>query len=73
MWPVIFPLAIKGLGPFTKQGSSYLVMAIVGGAIIPPLMGLISTHGGGLRVAFIMPALCYAYLLYYALSGYRVR
>jgi FHS family L-fucose permease-like MFS transporter len=73
MWPVIFPLAIKGLGPFTKQGSSYLVMAIVGGAIIPPLMGFISTHGGGLRVAFAIPALCYAYLLYYALSGYRVR
>jgi FHS family L-fucose permease-like MFS transporter len=73
MWPVIFPLAIKGLGPFTKKGSSYLIMAIVGGAIIPPLMGFISTHGGGLRVAFAIPALCYAYLLYYALSGYRVR
>jgi FHS family L-fucose permease-like MFS transporter len=73
MWPVIFPLAIKGLGPFTKQGSSYLVMAIVGGAIIPPMMGFIATHGGGLRLAFALPALCYAYLLYYALSGYRVR
>jgi FHS family L-fucose permease-like MFS transporter len=73
MWPVIFPLAIKGLGPFTKQGSSYLIMAIVGGAIIPLLMGWIATHGGGLHVAFILPALCYAYLLYYALSGYRVR
>jgi FHS family L-fucose permease-like MFS transporter len=73
MWPVIFPLAITGLGPFTKQGSSYLIMAIVGGALLPPLMGLISTHGGGLRVAMVVPALCYAYLLYYALSGYRVR
>jgi len=73
MWPVIFPLAIKGLGPFTKQGSSYLVMAIVGGAIIPPLMGFLATNGGGLRVAFLVPALCYAYLLFYALSGYRVR
>ena len=39
MWPVIFPLAIKGLGPFTKQGSSYLIMAIVGGALLPLLMG----------------------------------
>ncbi|RTQ51686.1 sugar MFS transporter [Hymenobacter gummosus] len=73
MWPVIFPLAIKGLGPFTKQGSSYLIMAIVGGALIPLLMGWVATHGGGLRVAFLLPALCYAYLLYYALSGYRVR
>ncbi|MDO7876739.1 sugar MFS transporter [Hymenobacter sp. ASUV-10] len=73
MWPVIFPLAITGLGPFTKQGSSYLIMAIVGGALIPPLMGWLATHGGGLRVAFGVPALCYLYLLYYALSGYRVR
>jgi len=73
MWPVIFPLAITGLGPFTKQGSSYLIMAIVGGALIPPLMGFISTSGGGLRVAFLVPALCYAYLLFYAVSGYRVR
>ncbi|MBO3271002.1 sugar MFS transporter [Hymenobacter defluvii] len=73
IWPVIFPLAIKGLGAFTKQGSSYLIMAIVGGAIIPPLMGFIATNGGGLRIAFIIPALCYAYLLFYAVSGYRVR
>ena len=73
MWPVIFPLAITGLGPFTKQGSSYLIMAIVGGALVPLLMGYLATHGGGLRVAFLVPALCYAYLLFYALSGYRVR
>ncbi|GAB3236780.1 L-fucose:H+ symporter permease [Hymenobacter seoulensis] len=73
MWPVIFPMAIKGLGQFTKQGSSYLIMAIVGGAVVPPLMGWIATNGGGLRVAFILPALCYAYLLFYSLRGYRVR
>ncbi|MBC7446493.1 MAG: sugar MFS transporter, partial [Hymenobacteraceae bacterium] len=73
MWPVIFPLAIQGLGPLTKQGSSYLIMAIVGGAVVPPLMGLVATYGGGLRVAFLLPALCYGYLLYYAVRGYRVR
>ena len=73
MWPVVFPLAITGLGPFTKQGSSYLIMAIVGGALIPPLMGWLATHGGGLRVAYAVPAGCYLYLLFYALSGYRVR
>ena len=73
MWPVIFPLAITGLGAFTKQGSSFLIMAIVGGALIPPLMGFIATYGGGLQVAFVVPALCYLYLLFYALSGYRVR
>ena len=73
MWPVIFPLAIKGLGPFTKKGSSYLIMAIVGGALVPLLMGWLATHGGGLRVAFLVPVACYAYLLHYAVSGYRVR
>ncbi len=73
MWPVIFPLAIQGLGRFTKQGSSYLIMAIVGGAIVPPLMGLVATYGGGLRVAFLLPALCYAYLLFYAVNGYKYR
>lgn len=73
MWPVIFPLAIKGLGPFTKQGSSYLIMAIVGGALVPLLMGWVATNGGGLRAAFVLPALCYLYLLYYSLRGYRVR
>ena len=73
MWPIIFPLAITGLGSFTKQGSSYLVMAIVGGAVIPPLMGLIDSGGGGLRGAFLVPIGCYLYLLYYAVRGYRVR
>ena len=73
MWPVVFPLAITGLGAFTKQGSSYLIMGIVGGAVVSLLMGWLATHGGGLRVAFVVPALCYVYLLFYALSGYRVR
>ena len=72
IWPVVFPLAIKGLGAFTKQGSSYLIMAIAGGAVVPLLMGWIVTNGG-FRLAFILPALCYAYLLHYALRGYRMR
>jgi FHS family L-fucose permease-like MFS transporter len=73
IWPVVFPLAITGLGTFTKQGSSYLIMGIVGGAVVSLLMGWLATHGGGLRVAFVVPALCYLYLLFYAMSGYRVR
>ena len=73
MWPVIFPLAITGLGSFTKQGSSYLIMGIVGGAVITLVMGWLATHGGGLRAAFAVPVGCYLYLLFYALSGYRVR
>lgn len=46
---------------------------LVGGALVALLIGYILTHGGGLRAAYVVPALCYAYLLYYALSGYRVR
>jgi FHS family L-fucose permease-like MFS transporter len=72
MWPIIFPLAIKGLGIHTKQGSSYLIMAIVGGALIPPLMGLIS-DASQIQFAMLVPAVCYLYLLYYGLSGYKQR
>ena len=72
MWPIIFPLAIKGLGIYTKQGSSYLIMAIVGGALIPPLMGLIS-DASQIQFAYLVPAVCYLYLLYYGWSGYKQR
>ena len=73
MWPIIFPLAIDGLGQHTKQGSSLLIMAIVGGALVPPLMGYLADTAGGLRLAFAVPMLCYVYLLFYALHGHRVR
>ena len=72
MWPIIFPLAIKGLGIYTKQGSSYLIMAIVGGALIPPIMGLVS-DASQIQFAYLVPALCYLYLLYYGWSGYKQR
>lgn len=72
MWPILFPLGIRGLGSHTKQGSSLLIMGIVGGALIPLLMGGLA-DATSLRLAFALPVLCYAYLLYFALSGYRVR
>ena len=73
IWPVVFPLAITGLGRYTKQGSSLLIMAIVGGAVVPKLIGTIATGSGSVQAAFLVPAACYAYLLFYALRGYRVR
>jgi MFS transporter, FHS family, L-fucose permease len=70
MFPTIFALSIKNLGPYTKLGSSLLVMAIIGGAIVPALMGLIS-DASNIQRAFIVPLLCHAYVLYFALSGYK--
>ncbi|SIQ90232.1 sugar MFS transporter [Pontibacter lucknowensis] len=73
MFPTIFDLAIKGLGRHTSQGSSLLVMAIVGGAIVPPLQGLFADLSGDLQLSFIIPMLCYAYIVYYGFVGYKVK
>lgn len=72
MFPTIFDLAIKGLGIHTSQGSSLLVMAIVGGAIIPPLQGLVADLSGNVQLSFLIPLLCYGYILFYGFYGYRV-
>ena len=70
MFPTIFALSIKDLGPLTKRGSSLLVMAIVGGAIFPPIMGRVS-DASNIQMAFLVPLVCYVYILYFALKGYR--
>jgi FHS family L-fucose permease-like MFS transporter len=70
MFPTIFALSLKNLGPYTKLGSSLLVMAIIGGAIFPAIMGMIS-DATSIQMAFIVPLLCHAYVLYFALSGYK--
>src|SRR5215471_18034752 len=70
MFPTIFALSLKNLGSLTKRGSSLLVMAIIGGALIPAAMGRISDLTN-IRVAFIWPLVCYAYVTYFALRGYK--
>src|SRR5207237_3350776 len=70
MFPTIFALSIKNLGPLTKRGSSLLVMAIIGGAVFPAIMGRIS-DATNIQTAFIVPLVCYVYILYFALVGYR--
>jgi MFS transporter, FHS family, L-fucose permease len=72
MWPCIFPLSVKGLGKFTSQGSGLLVMMVVGGAVIPELQGLLADIFG-YQHSFIIVLLCYAYIAYFAVSGYRIR
>ena len=70
MFPTIFALGIKNLGPLTKRGSSMMVMAIVGGAVFPAIMGRIS-DATNIQTAFVVPLLCYVYILYFALAGYK--
>jgi FHS family L-fucose permease-like MFS transporter len=69
MWPCIFALAIAGLGKYTTQGSSLLIMMILGGALIPPLQGKIVDLYGA-HVSYWVPVFCFAYLAFY---GWKVR
>lgn len=70
MFPTIFALSLKNLGGLTKRGSSLLVMSIIGGALIPAAMGKISDESN-IQRAFVVPLICYLYVIYFALSGYR--
>jgi FHS family L-fucose permease-like MFS transporter len=72
MWPCIFPLAVKGLGKFTSQGSGILVTMVVGGAIVPVIQGFLADHLG-YQTSFAVVFCCYAYLVFFALNGYKIR
>jgi len=81
MWPAIWPLAIKDLGKFTKAGASMLVMAIVGGAVVPLIYGFIvdavktaeQAVVTDYQSAYWVMAPCYLFILYFAISGHKVR
>lgn len=68
MFPTIFSLGLAELGPLTGSGSGLLNMAIVGGAVLPLLQGVIADHFG-IHHAFVVAAICYLYILYFGLSG----
>ncbi|WP_433853396.1 sugar MFS transporter [Stenotrophomonas nitritireducens] len=70
MFPTIFALSIERLGPLTSKASSLLIMAIVGGAVVPFLQGLLADRIG-LQHSFILPLLCYGYIIFYGLVGAR--
>ena len=72
MWPCIFPLSVKGLGRFTSQGSGILIMMVVGGAVIPEIQGLLADKFG-YQHSYLVVLLCYAYLIFFAVDGHRVR
>ncbi len=71
MFPTIFSLSIRGLGSKTKEGSSLLIMAIVGGAVFPVIMGHVS-DASSIQVAYVVPALCFLVVFYFALRNIKV-
>ena len=69
MWPAIFVLSIAGLGKFTSQGSAFLIMMILGGAIIPPIQGkLADLKSIGIHNSYWITVVCFGYLAIFALS-----
>ena len=72
MFPTIFSLSIRGLGSRMKEGSSLVIMAIVGGAVFPVIMGKVSDMTN-IHTAYIVPAACFAVVLYFALTNLKVK
>lgn len=72
MWPAIFPLAINGLGRHTETGSAMMIMAICGGAIMPQLFAVLKQHAPFQLVFLSLMLPAYAYILFFAVRGYRV-
>ena len=70
MFPTIFAMSLRDLGPLTKAGSSFLVMAIIGGAVLTALMGFLSDHSA-IHIAMLVPAACFGVVALYAISQTR--
>jgi glucose/galactose transporter len=71
MWPALWPLAIQGLGKFTKIGSALIIMMIAGGALVPLLYGKIADSMGDTQAAYAIMIPCYLFILYYATIGHK--
>ena len=70
VWPAIWPMALAGLGRFTKVGSSFLIMAIAGGAVLPPIYGYFADWDPQQAYWILIP--CYLYILFFATKGYKI-
>ena len=71
MWPALWPLAIQGLGKFTKLGSALIIMMISGGALVPLLYGSIADRLGDTQTAYAIMIPCYLFILFYATIGHK--
>jgi len=72
MFPTIFALGLRGLGANTKIGGSFIVMAIIGGAVFPPAMGLVWQATHSMAIAMLLVLICYVYIAYYSYVGYAL-
>lgn len=72
MYPTIFAQGIRGLGESAKLGGSLIVMAIVGGAVLTPAMGLLSVRFGSVAIAYIVPTLAYIFIAFYSFADIRL-
>ena len=73
MYPTIFALGIRNLGEHTKEGASLLVMAIIGGAVFTPLMGLVYQTTQSIALSMVVPLLCYIFVAFFAFWGVNVK
>ncbi|MBX6379628.1 FHS family L-fucose permease-like MFS transporter [Thermoflavifilum aggregans] len=73
MFPTIFALGVRNLGQHTRQGGSFIIMSIVGGALSPLLMGWIADHQHSTAQAFVVPLICFAVVAHYGFWGHRIR
>ena len=73
MWPAIWPLAIDGLGKFTKTGSALLIMGIAGGALLPQIYGRLADSSLGHQWAYIILFPCYLFIWWYAMKGNKIK
>lgn len=72
MFPTIFALGVKDLGEHTRRGGSFMIMSIVGGAAIPPIMGVIA-DSSGTSMSYWVPLICFIIVLYYGIDGYKIK
>jgi FHS family L-fucose permease-like MFS transporter len=72
MFPTIFALSLKNLGEQTKQGASFLIMSVVGGALLPPVMGFLADKLGT-EISFSVPLVCFVIVLSFATKGYKIK
>ena len=71
MFPTIFALGIQDLGVDTKSGSSLIIMSIVGGAVLPPMLGFIADRTNNIQYGYIIPLLCFVVVFYFGVKGYK--
>ena len=73
MFPTIFALGIKDLGVDTKFGSSLIIMAIVGGALLPPVFAWIADTTKNIQYSYIVPLVCFVVIVFFGLKGHQVK